>query len=209
MIKKEGSKYMLVKNNKLGSSKDQIGIKSVDYDTLEIEGNELRAILELSSINFELKSEKERDSIIEIYKNLLNSLPCPIQILVKIRALDIDKYIDDFKNKNQTTNIVLKAQINDYQDFVKNLVKRNKILTRKFYVVIPLTKLTAKQSESKEQLNLYCDILSKSFGNLGIQVRRLNNLEIFDLFYSFYNQESFKTQPIIHETFKLINQAII
>jgi hypothetical protein len=56
---------------------------------------EYRLILETSSINFELKSEEEQDVMIDSFQNFLNALPCEIQILVRVREIDIDKYAED------------------------------------------------------------------------------------------------------------------
>ena len=79
--------------NKSGSisSRQQIQIKEVVDNILVLPNNEYRQILETSSVNFELKSEEEQDVIIDSFQNFLNALPCQIQILVRVREVDIDK----------------------------------------------------------------------------------------------------------------------
>ena len=49
------------------SSRLLINIKSIDNNVLELPGGEYRAIMEISSINFDLKSEQERDVIMQNY----------------------------------------------------------------------------------------------------------------------------------------------
>ena len=55
------------KSNNKTSSRKQIQIKGVKDGILLLPGNKYRAVLELSSINFELKSEAEQDALIETY----------------------------------------------------------------------------------------------------------------------------------------------
>ena len=120
------------------SSRRQIQIKEVKDDILILPNQEYRTILETSSVNFELKSEAEQDVLIDSFQNFLNSLNCQLQILVRVREVDIDHYLEDIsKIKDKEAEKIYKNQIDNYCSFVKNLVSGNKILSRKFYVVIP------------------------------------------------------------------------
>jgi hypothetical protein len=129
---------ILQKSNRKISSRLQINIKQVKDGVMVFPGNQYRLVLRTSSVNFELKSEDEQDALIETYQSVLNSLVCPIQILICIREMDLDKYIEDFRIKlqNETENIYRK-QITNYSKFVSKLVAKNKILSRQFYVVLP------------------------------------------------------------------------
>ncbi|MFC1711201.1 TraC family protein [Patescibacteria group bacterium] len=165
--------------------------------------------METSAINFELKSEAEQDALIDNFQNFLNSLPCPIQILIRVREVDIDSYLRDFiKNNNHETNKLYKQQIKNYGLFVKKLVKGSKILSRRFYLVIPYEPETEKIDFGlvKEQINLNLDIVAKGLDRLGMKTRHLNTLEILELFYSFYNPGSYKTQSIKAKTYQLLSR---
>jgi len=162
-------------------------------------------ILETSAINFELKSEEEQDQIIDTFQNFLNSLPCPVQILIRTREIDIDGYLQDFlMHNNHETEKVYKDQLTEYTRFVKKLVSGNKILTRKFYIIIPNAEDKGRQDFTlvKEQLTLSREIVAKALEKLGMKTRTLGNLEILDLFYSFYNPTHLKTQPLTEKTFQ-------
>src|SRR6266480_6885689 len=88
------------KSNSRISSRRQIAIQGVDEDgTLKLPSEQYRAVLEVSSINLLLKSEAEQDAIIETYQTVLNSLACPIQIIIQIRELDVDKYLNDYQER--------------------------------------------------------------------------------------------------------------
>ena len=190
------------KSNK-SSSRRQIQIKEVVDNILVLPGNEYRQILETSSVNFELKSEEEQDVIIDSFQNFLNSLPCEIQILVRVREVDIDHYVEDIgKTKDKETIPAYKKQIEGYCSFVKKLVSGNKILSRRFYIVIPYKHTERHQDMKliKEHLNLEKDIIVKGLERMQMKARSITGLEILNLFYGFYNPESLKTQAITRET---------
>jgi hypothetical protein len=185
------------------SSREQIQIKEVVDDILVLPNNEYRQILETSSVNFELKSEDEQDVIIDSFQNFLNALPCQIQILVRVRELDIDKYIEDIsKTKDKEIIPAYKNQIEGYCNFVKKLVSGNKILSRRFYIVIPYKHPDRHQDwkSIKEHLDLEKDIIIKGFEKMQMKVRTITGIEILNLFYTFYNTESIKTKPLSKET---------
>jgi hypothetical protein len=193
--------------SKKSSSRGQIQIKEVVDNILVLPNNEYRQILETSSVNFELKSEEEQDVIIDSFQNFLNSLPCEIQILVRVREVDIDRYVEDIgKTKDKETIPAYKKQIEGYCSFVKKLVSGNKILSRRFYIVIPYKHTERHQDMKliKEHLNLEKDIIIKGLERMQMKARSITGLEILNLFYGFYNPESLKTQAITRETVEAI-----
>ena len=202
---------VLRKSNRKTSSRPQINIKSVSDGVMTLPGNQYRVVLQASPVNFELKSEDEQDVLIEAYQNILNSLVGPIQVLICIREMDLDKYVEDFRAKiqNETTTIY-KQQITSYTEFVSKLVAKNKILSRQFYIVLPYSANDNVSFEIiREQLLLSADILNKGLARLGMRTRRLTSLELLDFFYSFYNPAYAKSQPITEETLKLLKKVYI
>ncbi|MFA5933176.1 MAG: TraC family protein [Microgenomates group bacterium] len=189
------------------SSRRQIRIKEVKDNILILPGNKYRCIIETSAINFELKSEDEQDAIIDNFQNFLNSLPCSLQILIRVREVDIDRYLEEFsKKESKEEEQVYKTQIQSYCSFISSLVSGNKILSRRFYVVIPYD-VTDNQNDFalvKEQLLLNQDIVIKGLEKLGMKTRILDSLEILELFYTFYNSEQIKSQPLKAESLKPI-----
>jgi hypothetical protein len=189
--------------SKTVSSRRQIAIKEVRDGILILPNNEYRLILETSSVNFELKSDEEQDVLIDGFENFLNALPCKLQILVRVREVDIDRYIEDTGNtKNHEKETIYKNQISNYCNFIKNLVSGNKILSRKFYIVIPYTnsEKTKDMKLIKEHLYLNRDIVMRGLEKLGMKARELDSLEVLNLFYSFYNPASIKTQELTGQT---------
>lgn len=181
-----------------GSARSQINIKEVRDNILVLPDNRYRVILTTSSLNFELQSEDEQDALVDTFQSFLNSLTTPLQILIRVRELDIDHYLEDFEaSRADETELVYKTQVSNYSEFIRSLVAGNKILSRRFYVVIPYENRDVTDFPViKEQLMLEQEIIIKGLEKLGMTARPLTGLEILDLFYSFYQPDQAKTQPL-------------
>jgi len=193
--------YLLAKANKKASSRLQIDIKGIEDNVLILPNHEYRLVLHVSSVNFELKSEDEQDALIETYQSFLNSLAGDLQIIVRVRELDIDEYVQNLENRlSSETEKVYVSQINNYTSFVKTLIKSNRILSRQFYVVVSY-KGDKKQDFdiAKEQIGIRADIIAKGLMRLGIQSKSLKGLELVDMFYSFYSSRQAKSQPLSND----------
>ena len=190
---------LLTKSNSKVSSRRQIAIKEVKDGVLVLPNNEYRMVIETSSVNLELKSEDEQDVLIDSFQNFLNSLSIPLQILIRVREVDIDSYLEKIqKEKTHEKEKVYKLQIDNYTEFVQKLISGNKILQRRFYVVIPYKNLDRGKDFSviKEHIHLQRDIVVRALEKLGMKTKVLDSLEILDLFYGFYNPSQVKTQEL-------------
>ena len=197
--------WLLNKSDRKGSARSQMQIKEFKDDILVLPGNEYRLALETSAINFELMSEDEQDVLIDSYQTFLNSLPSSIQILVRVREVDIESYLSALSiQKEHEKEVVYQKQIDRYSQFIEELVNDSKILARKFYLILSYRpeKRSTDFTVVKEQLSLQKDIIARGLEKLGVQVKPLNTLEFMDLFYSFYNPDQAKSQILSGQTLK-------
>jgi hypothetical protein len=201
---------ILAKSKTKASSRRQIDIKGVRDGILSLPHNQFRSVLQISSINLELKSEAEQDALIDTYQSFLNSLATPLQIIVRIREMDMDKYLTDFNARLYAEKEkIYRYQIENYTEFVKSLITTNKILSRHFYVVLPYTGKDNDFDFVKEQLTLTMDIVAKGLMRLGMQSRQLDSLEVLDLFYTFYSPAQAKRQPLSAQTLQLLTESYL
>lgn len=177
-------------------------------DILILPNKKYCTYLETSSINFELKSEEEQDVIIDSFQNFLNALPCTLQFVIRIRELDVEQYLERLTSVSEKEKeAVYKEQVENYKTFIQSLISGNKILSRRFYIIISYSPTdTSDFSLIKEQLYVNRDIIIKGLEKMGMKAKTLNSLEILNLFYSFYNPRQSKIQELNGETIKqLIN----
>lgn len=194
------------------STQKYVDVEEVKDGTIVLKDGSLRAVLLVSSINFDLKATEEQDSIVHQYQNFLNSLDFPIQIMVSSRKLNINPYLDYLKKKeSQLSNELLIFQLNEYQNFIKNLAEVSNIMSKFFYVVVPFhpvenvktglfdrllgasnTQMTiARRRELfdtyKNQLWQRVDHISAGLSGTGVKVVPLKTEELIELLYNSYN----------------------
>lgn len=203
--------FALQKSKTKESSRSQIAIKGVRDGILILPNNQYRAVLQVSALNFELKSEEEQDAIIDTYESFLNSVGTSLQILIRTREIDMDKYLEDLTERlDGEAEPVYRDQLKNYDEFIRSLITSNKILTRHFYLIIPY--VAGKKTDFElvqEQLNLKLDIVAKGMTRIGMHTRELSSLEILDLFYSFYSPAQAKVQPLTEQALRLIHTALV
>jgi len=187
-------------------------------------GGGLRAILMTSSTNFALKSADEQDALISKYQMFLNSLDFSLQILIISRQLDISDYLAalDQKSKEQP-NELLKIQISEYIDFIKNLIDVSNIMSQSFFVVVPIANVEKKESEGllgklnflsskkssnenkstddlRAQLWQRVEYIVSGLAGMGLKSIPLNTQEITELFYHLYNMGATEKPALVKET---------
>lgn len=216
MATKKGQKNTRV------STQQYLDILEIKDDTVVMKDETLRAVLRISSINFSLKSEDEQNAIISSYVSFLNNISTPIQIVVQSRDLNIDNYLENLKIKEkEQTNRLLKIQTAEYIEYIQELVSIGKIMSKKFFVIVPYSPLTDKHkgffaqlSESfkpakvlrlredrfrkyKESLSRRVSSVASALFSLGVDVKMLNTQELIELYYNTYNPETSKNQPLV------------
>jgi len=164
-------------------------------------------------MNFDLLSEREQEAIIFAYANLLNSLTFSIQLVVRSQRKDISSYLEILEKQEikKAGSLLLVKLINSYRKFVADMVKKNNVLDKKFYVVIPfsalelgvaqtLTSLFRRNqglpfpedyilTKAQTALSPKRDHLIRLFARLGLVAKQLDNKELAKLYYLIYNSE--------------------
>lgn len=115
-----------------------------------------RAVVACQSINFDLMSDTERDSIEYSYQNFLNSINFTIQILIRSQKIDITPYIDRLaKIRRNTDNMLLGVLMDDYIDFINALAEEANIMDKSFFIVIPYYSSAEQEKAVTETKNFF------------------------------------------------------
>lgn len=129
---------MLIASTKAKSSQEFVTIKEIRDNVIILEDKTMRMVLMASSLNFALKSAEEQEAIILQYQEFLNSLDFSVQFFVESRHLNIEPYLDGLKEtEKKQINELLKIQIKEYIEFVRNFVSLTEIVSKTFYIVVP------------------------------------------------------------------------
>ena len=207
---------------KTSPSQQHLPLAGIRQDTVILKNGQLRQILEISSVNFALKSEQEQKAIVFGYQNFLNSLEFPVQIIVQSRRLNLDGYLSQLQDRlAKQTNQLIKLQTENYLDFVKKILEVANIMDKKFYLVLSyvipnlggqkglwsdLFNLPAgikipedKFSEAVQKIGERAGIIQSGLAGIGLKTRPLKTAEIVNLFYGLYNPEELAIEKISGE----------
>ncbi len=119
------------------ATQEFVEIKEVRDGVVVLKDGSLRSILMTSSLNFALKSVDEQAATLFQFQNFLNSLDFSVQIFIQSRELDIRPYITllEERHKAQVTEL-MRVQIREYIEFVKNFTESANIMSKSFFVVV-------------------------------------------------------------------------
>ena len=210
-----------------GSTQEHLPIEDIVDGVVLLKDGSCAVVLQISSVNFDLLSEREQSALVFAYGGILNSLNFPIQIVIYSNTKDVSVYLGNLKKaEEKQVNPLLKQRIVMYRKFIEETVKKNDVLSKQFYVVIPFsilelgiksmgsqmlggmptfTKKTPKDlpftkeyiiEKAKASLEPKKDHLSRLFSRLGLDIRTLNTKELIELFYKIYNEETAANQKI-------------
>ncbi len=214
-------KLEMQKKNKAPGKTTQsfLRLSEIKNDTVVVDDGTLRAIISVSSTNFDLKSQDEQNSIIFNFQRFLNSLDFSIQILMQSRKMEVGSYIEKLHRlAEKQTNELLRVQTAEYIEFISRLIENASIMNKNFYIIVPLgesifpnaaglfsrllgngkSKEISQKIENfekaKEKLDTRVVALMSNLSGIGIRGQRLKTEEIIQLYYNSYN---FEEAPLV------------
>ncbi|MDE2311532.1 MAG: hypothetical protein KGJ93_00375 [Patescibacteria group bacterium] len=204
---------MQSKNKTHGKSTQSfLRLSEIKNDTVVLDNGCLRAVLAVSSTNFDLKSQDEQNAIIFNFQRFLNSLEFPVQVLMQSRKMEISGYVEKLKNlAEKQTNELLRVQTLEYIEFINRLIENASIMNKNFYVVVPLDESIFPQAAGfvsrvfgggkakevkqrienfekyKEKLDNRVASVAANLSSIGLRGERLKTEAVIQLFYNSYN----------------------
>jgi type IV secretory pathway VirB4 component len=198
------------------SSQAFLPFAEVKKGVVVMKDGSLRAVILVSSLNFALKSDDEKNAILMSYQSFLNSLDFPIQLIAYSRKIDLSAYLAQVQAAaGEQTNPLIKVQTEEYQKFITELLESSNIMEKRFYVVVPQypyavdinsvipsplkTKSKEPQVPFEENLNKLLGRVQEVIGGLtsvGLRCGMLSTEDLLELYYTTYNPDTAKSQKI-------------
>lgn len=203
------------------STQQFVEVEQIKDGVVTLKNGAMRAVLMVTGMNFDLKSEEEQEMVIGSYQDFLNSLDFSVQIVIHSRKLNIENYLTYMEQlKTKETNELLRNQISEYITFIRDFVKQNEIMTKNFFVVVPYDgvglgevkkgllgflpfgkKQSAKEKEETMdqkmfQLRQRIDQVIGGLERIELRAVTLNDDELKELYYNLYNPEAVEKELI-------------
>ncbi len=175
----------------------------------------LCAIILVSSLNFSLKSQVEREAILFQFQSLLNSLEVGIQVLIQSRRLNIKPYLEFLNTMYEgQQNELLRLQTREYINFIHDFTEKNEIMTKQFFIIVNYSPLDMGGSklpffkkgddvkekrfeENQSQLLQRVSFIQNNIRSLGLRAVQLGTEEVTELLYQTFNPGDTQTPPSI------------
>lgn len=160
---------------------------------IKLKDNSYVKIIKVIPINFNLKSNLEKEAILNSYKIFLKTCNFDIQILVQSNKEDLSKHISKVKNKTKNEKENIKLLSNNYINFIQKMNIDKKSSSKNFYILVKEIQENKKQKNNSE--NIIFDKLKDKYFNIKECLSRCGNIviEISDkeqtekILYSFLN----------------------
>lgn len=216
-----------------GSTQEHLPIEDIVDGVVVLKDGGCAMVMRISSVNFDLLSEREQGALVFAYGGILNSLNFPIQIVIQSTTKDVSVYAANLRVvEEKQENPLLKQRISSYRKFIEEIVKKNDVLSKIFYVVVPFSALelgikSVSRSmvpgigflnrnqpqglpfekeyileKAKASLEPKKEHLVRLFSRLGLEIKPLDTKELIEMFYKIYNQEESTSQKIETMQFK-------
>lgn len=156
--------------------------KEVWNDLLFLDNDRVIGIIKVNSINFQLYSDEEQSSKIFQFRKVLLSLEYPFKILALDKPVSLVDHIDNLIYLSKNTDDEIKKQLLDEDiHYANNIMSKNIVNNREFYLIIDEDKDNIKLLKSK--IN---DIVSQ-LSNIGLASEQAKTDEIKELLFTFLN----------------------
>lgn len=142
-----------VKSNP-NSTQNTLQIAEIRDGIVIMNDGSFRSVIMVKSINFDLMSQQEQESVEFSYQGFLNSLYFPVQIFVRSQKVDLQPYIAKLdKIRTEHDNMLLAMLMEDYINYIDQLSLQTNIMDKKFYIVVPYSPHTDVQKALTQSKN--------------------------------------------------------
>lgn len=185
-----------MKKNKINSVQEWLPYEEIlENGIIKIKKNIFIKIIKIIPINYSLKSNLEKEAILNSYKIFLKTCNFNIQILIQNNKEDLSYHISKIKNINKEENENIKNISNNYINFIQEINKKRKSLSKNFYIVIKEIIENKNEKIDIETEKFYCEKLNENYFKIKECLSRCGNKvndlskkeEVEKILYSFLN----------------------
>lgn len=189
-------------------------LEAIEDDLCRFTGGQLRAVLDVGTVNLALEGEVDQEATIASFAAFLNGLTFPIQILVRAMPVDVAGYVAGIERRALQLPESLAALARDHASYVRRLARARTLLERRFYVVVPSEVTVSRRgwwpfarpgvarenlAAARKQLTFRCEEAARQLGRCGLATQRLGSAELAELLYTCWCPELARVQRLRHD----------
>ena len=185
------------------SAQSFLPFKDIKDSMLDLGNYEYRAYIECQSINYDLKTEQEKEMIDASFQRFLDSLTFPITIHVQTKTIDNTRILQSLEY-DMVETVKEYNHLYDYANlYFEEMRKINETIgntkQKKKYIIVPFSDsgmLTYSDDAEKYEETLKgmynrCQIVMSGLASMGVSSKIMTSIEIAELIYSSYHRDNY------------------
>lgn len=188
-------------STKMQSAQDFMPWVDIKDQMISMGDHVYHAILEVSSVNYELRNDREKDIIEMSFQNLLNSLTHPVTFFVSTREMDYTKLLESMKEDYEKTyhefpemREYLQQNLLDMKNLSQNMGETRH---KRKYIIVPYDAKVLTELDDEEKYDAAAETLYERVvgvqGGLnrisGLDSKILDTVDIIDLLIQTYHRD--------------------
>lgn len=177
--------------------------KDIRDSMIDLGNYEYRAIIECQSINYDLKTEQEKEMIDASFQRFLDSLTFPITIHLQTKTIDNTRILKSLENDMVETVKDYNHLYNYANLYFEEMKKINQTIgntkQKKKYIIVPFSDsalLTYSSDEEKYEETLKgmynrCQVIIDGLSSIGVVCKVMTSIDIAEIIYSTYHRDNY------------------
>lgn len=202
-LKKNPSATGAASAKEFSNAQDFLPFEDIKDGLIHLGDFEYRAILECQSINYDLKTNKEKEIIDASFQRFLNSLSFPITLHIQTKTVDnttvLQKLEEDMVNTVEDYPHLYDYAVAylDEMARITETIGNNK--QKRKYIIIPYSEASTltystdseKYEEALRTMHIRCQLVMDGLSAMGVEAKQLTSVEIAELIYSTYHRDNY------------------
>lgn len=185
------------------AAQDFLPFEDIKDGMICLGGHKYRAVIECSSTNYNLKTDREKEMIEIAFQRFVNSFTFPVTFYIQTKVIDNSKMLDILKSEIENSveyfphlqeygNVYFNEMIN-LNGYVGNNKQKKKYMIVSFDEAINLGDLNDQEKYEYASKELYnrALILVDGLGSVGVKASILNTEELAELIFSSYHKDNY------------------
>ena len=163
------------KTNDFSSTQSWIPIIRISENGIIQLENKYIKIVKIIPVNFNLKSELEKETILNSYKIFFKTCNFDMQILIQSKKEDLSKHISCIESQKNKEEKEIQIISQNYINYINNLNEKRKSSTKNFYIIFEYKSIN-KDVEKID--SIICEELNEKYLKIKDCLSRCGNLVI-------------------------------
>jgi hypothetical protein len=190
-------------NDNISTAQEFLPFDDIKDGMILMGGHRYRAIIECSSTNYNLKTDREKEMIEISFQRFVNSLTFPITFFIQTKVIDnglmlemmeeeIESAIDQFPQLSEYGQIYFN-EMASLDTHIGNNKQKKKYIIVPYEDAINLGDLNdaEKYEYSSKELYTRASMLVEGLSSVGVKARVLNTKELAEVIFSSYHKDNY------------------